>query len=64
MWRNLSDTQPPISGKYNVRLITGAERTAYWTGKIWINKLKKSKGRKRRRWQEEPFLREWWEIKQ
>lgn len=63
MWRNIDDSLPSAAGKYNVRFINGAERTAYWTGKIWINKSKKIKGRKRRQWKEEPFLRYWWEIK-
>ena len=64
MWRNIDESLPPTAGKYNVRLVNGAERSVYWTGKMWINKSKKTKGKKRKQWLEEPFMRYWWEIKQ
>ncbi len=44
MWHCIDDAVPPKPGTYPIKLFTGAEREAYWTGKVWI-RAKKSRRR-------------------
>lgn len=54
MWRCIDHAMPTKVGLYDCRMVNGAERQAFWTGKSWG-----SKASSRQRWPEAVFVRYW-----
>ena len=40
MWHCIDDAVPSKPGTYPIKLFTGSQREAYWTGKVWLHARK------------------------